>query len=292
MSDNVFSFALAAQASQQADATQLHAERAQQEQPTQPARQQDEEELEEMQQQQQAQQPGPAAQRHAEAACASPTAAAAAGLGPSQLSDQTGAAAVPAAGSAPAAADTTDAPAAVAAGAPSVAPSQRSDQTAAAAAAVAQAGGEGEQKGDEATAGPEARAIVPVEQAAPEAEGPDPLSDIDDEDVEMYLAEPEEVGREGTGLACRAWDSRMGGLVWGRQGSAASIRKKEPAWCSAYSPMWLLEPQASSPLCACAGQVQGGDLEHDEPGLAGEAGGQEGCAGERRGCPRVGGEGA
>lgn len=183
----------AAQASQQADATQLHAERAQQEQPTQPARQQDEEELEEMQQQQQAQQPGPAAQRHAEAACASPTAAAAAGLGPSQLSDQTGAAAVPAAGSAPAAADTTDAPAAVAAGAPSVAPSQRSDQTAAAAAAVAQAGGEGEQKGDEATAGPEARAIVPVEQAAPEAEGPDPLSDIDDEDVEMYLAEPEEV---------------------------------------------------------------------------------------------------
>lgn len=58
---------------------------------------------------------------------------------------------------------------------------------------MAQAGGEGEQKGDEATAGPEARAIVPVEQAAPEAEGPDPLSDIDDEDVEMYLAEPEEV---------------------------------------------------------------------------------------------------
>ncbi|KAL4445344.1 hypothetical protein ABPG77_011169 [Micractinium sp. CCAP 211/92] len=174
----------AGRSSQEADATQLHAGQAQQERQTQLAQQQEEEEdEEEVGRRQEARQQETAAQQQEEAAGTSPTAAgAAAGVRPSQLSDQTGAAAA----------------AAAAAGGLSVAPSQRSDQTAAATAATAQTGRDGgqeggEQKGGEAAAGPEAGAIVPVEQKAAEKDGPDSLSDIEDEDVEMYLAEPEEV---------------------------------------------------------------------------------------------------
>ncbi|KAL4428055.1 hypothetical protein ABPG75_002144 [Micractinium tetrahymenae] len=193
---------VAARASQEADATQLHADEARRGQQAQQQQRQHQEEEEE----EEAQHAEEAAQRQAEAACASPTAAAAAaaGVGPSQLSDQTGAAAAAAAGPAPAAADTAAAaaPAApAAAGAPSAAPSQLSDQTAAAAATAHAGSEEGQQGGKQAAAehersgqeGGEAAAAAAGAIVPAEAEGPDSLSDIDDDDVEMYLAEPEEV---------------------------------------------------------------------------------------------------
>ena len=225
-------------------------------------------------------------------------AAAAAALGLSQLSDQTGAAAAAAGG----------APAPTAAGA-AAGVSQRSEQTAAAAAAAGSSESEGDE--GEAAAQAQAGAIVAVPQpqqqrqaqagsaaasaaaggsgrggelvvAGEEGAEDDNLSDIADSDVDMYLAEPEEVsegGREplewktsGLWLGWNVCRGLCGGLRWEAcflhlAGVMAPLRCFQLSPLTAHCTLPALTHAIHCPLLP-AGPVQGRDLEHDEHGLA------------------------